>query len=80
MSAKTPARSLSNRRGLASRWDACFFMMSFGGVATLNHRLVSFDAYGISARAVTTQSIFPKVSSAFGSTQPGAKSPPDSPQ
>jgi hypothetical protein len=48
MSAKTPARSLSNRRGLASRWDACFFMMSSGGVASLNHRLVRFDASGIS--------------------------------
>jgi len=40
MPAKTPSRSFSNLRGLASRWDACFFVMSSGGVAELNRRLV----------------------------------------
>jgi len=41
MPAKAPSRPLSNLRGLASLWDACFFVMSSGGVAALNRRLVA---------------------------------------
>jgi len=41
MPAKAPARPLSNLRGLASRWGACFCVMPSGGVAALNRRLAA---------------------------------------
>jgi len=41
MPAKSPARRLSNLRALASRWDACLWVMSSGGVAALNRRLAA---------------------------------------
>jgi len=49
MRAKAPARPLSNLRGLASRWDACFFVVSSGGVAALNRRLMRLHASGMTA-------------------------------
>jgi hypothetical protein len=47
MPAKAPARPLSNLLGLASRWDAFFWVMSSGGVAALNRPAKGFDASGI---------------------------------
>jgi hypothetical protein len=47
MPAKAPARPLSNLRGLASRWDACFWVMPSGGIASLNRPAKGFDASGI---------------------------------
>jgi hypothetical protein len=52
MPAKAPARPLSNLLGLASRWDAFFWVMSSGGVAALNRPAKGFDASGIGTDAL----------------------------
>jgi hypothetical protein len=51
MPAKTLARPLSNLRGPASLWDACFFVMSSGRFAALNRRSPSCLRHDFSAKS-----------------------------
>jgi hypothetical protein len=62
MPAKAPARPLSNLRGQASRWDACFWVMSSSGVASLNRPAKGFDASDIGTviLSLTTNSHSPR--------------------